>query len=185
MSRVGRSPIAVPNGVKIEVDKGNRVTVTGPKGKLSQQLSPDMKIVQENGEVNVSRPTDLRHHKAQHGLTRSLLNNMVVGVSEGFSKRMEVRGVGYRAEKRGNNLMLQVGKSHPVEYEPPSGDMSFDVSKDGRSFVIHGNDKQEVGQLAAVIRKERPPEPYKGKGIRYEGEYVRAKAGKAGKVGKG
>ena len=185
MSRVGRAPIPVPNGVKVEIDKGNLVKVTGPKGSLQQQLLPDMKIVQENGEINVERPTDLRHHKAQHGLTRALVNNMVVGVSEGFTKRMEVRGVGYRAELRGNNLMLQVGKSHPVEYEPPSKDMSFEVARDGRSFVIHGINKQDVGQLAAVIRKERPPEPYKGKGIRYEGEYVRAKAGKAGKVGKG
>lgn len=184
MSRIGRSPIPVPSGVTVTVEKDNTVTVKGPKGTLKQKFNKDMEIVQENGEVLVKRPTDLRHHKAQHGLTRSLVNNMVVGVSEGFKKNMEIRGVGYRAEKRGEKLILQVGKSHPVEYDPPTKDISFDVAKDGRSFVIGGIDKEAVGQLAAVIRKERPPEPYKGKGIRYQGEYVRAKAGKAGKVGK-
>ena len=183
MSRVGRLPVPVPSGVSIKIDKGNYVTVSGPKGTLNQQFNPDMSISQENGEVVVTRPTDMRHHKAQHGLTRALINNMVVGVSQGFSKNLEVHGTGYRAEKKGNNLVLQVGKSHPVEFTPTSKEINFDVAKDGRSFVVSGIDKAEVGELAAVIRKSRPPEPYKGKGIRYQGEYVRSKAGKAGKVG--
>jgi len=182
MSRVGRNPISVPGGVTINADKGNKVTVKGPKGELSQQFSPDMKIAQEDGQLTVKRPTDQREHRAQHGLTRALINNMVIGVTQGFTRRLEVRGVGYRAAKQGDKLVLQVGKSHPVEFAPPK-DTSFDVAKDGRSFTISGIDKAEVGQLAAVIRKTRPPEPYKGKGIRYEGEYVRMKAGKAGKVG--
>lgn len=181
MSRVGRAPIPVPSAVTIKVEKGNYVTVNGPKGELKQNFSPDMEIVQSNGHIEVKRPTDLRHHKAAHGLTRSLLNNMVVGVSEGFSRRLEIHGVGYRAEQRGKTLVLQVGKSHPVEYEPPTKDVSFEVARDGRSFVVSGIDKCAVGELAAVIRKERPPEPYKGKGIRYQGEYVRLKAGKSGK----
>lgn len=182
MSRVGKKPIPIVAGVKVEVDKGNRVTVSGPKGKLSEQINPDMEIVQENGEVIVNRPTDLRHHRAQHGLARALINNMVVGVTEGFSKRLEIQGTGYRAEQKGKNLVLQVGKSHPVEFEPASSDMQFEVAKDGRSFVVTGIDKYAVGEIAAVIRKARPPEPYKGKGIRYEGEYVRSKAGKSGKA---
>ncbi len=181
MSRVGRQPIPLPAKTTVKVEKNNFVTVTGPKGTLSQQLSPDMTIEQEDGQVVVSRPTDLRHHRAQHGLTRALLNNMVVGVSDGFTRRLEVHGVGYRAEKRGNDLVLQVGKSHPVEFPPPNQTISFDVDKDGRGFVIAGIDKCEVGELAAVIRKSRPPEPYQGKGIRYAGEYVRLKAGKSGK----
>lgn len=181
MSRIGRNPIPVPSGVTITADKGNRVTVKGPKGELTQQFSRDMEITQEDGQLIVKRPTDNREHKAQHGLTRALLNNMVLGVTQGFTRRMEVHGVGYRAALQGSTLVLQVGKSHPVEYAPPKN-MIFDVAKDGRSFTISGIDKAEVGQLAAVIRKTRPPEPYKGKGIRYEGEYVRSKAGKAGKA---
>lgn len=184
MSRVGRSPISVPSNVTVKVDKGNSVTVTGPRGTLTQQLSVDMTIDQQNGELTVSRPTDQRHHRAQHGLTRALLNNMVAGVTAGFSRRLEVQGVGYRAEKQGNRLVLQVGKSHPVIFEPPSNDISFEVDKDGRGVTILGIDKCAVGQLAAVIRKTRPPEPYKGKGIRYAGEYVRMKAGKTGKGSK-
>ncbi len=183
MSRIGRMPVIIPAKVTVNVGKGNRVTVTGPKGELTAKVNSDLKIVQENGELVVERPTDLRHHRSEHGLARSLINNMVVGVTEGFKKVMEIRGVGYRAELQGQNLSLQVGKSHPVIYQPPA-DTSFEVSKDGRTLTIHGIDKCDVGQLAAVIRKERPPEPYKGKGIRYQGEYVRAKAGKAGKVGK-
>ena len=182
MSRVGRQPIAIGSNIKIDVDKGNKVTVTGPKGTLSQQISSDLTVEQENGHVLVKRPTDSRHHRSQHGLARALINNMVVGVTEGFSRRLEVRGTGYRAEQQGNKLVLQVGKSHPVEFTPPSKDISFEVAKDGRSFEIRGIDKCEVGELAAVIRKTRPPEPYKGKGIRYDGEYVRSKAGKAGKA---
>jgi len=182
MSRVGRQPIVIGTNVKIDVDKGNKVTVTGPKGTLSQQISPDLTVERENGEVVVKRPTDSRHHRSQHGLARALINNMVVGVTQGFSRKLEIRGTGYRAEQQGSKLVLQVGKSHSVEFMPPTKDMSFEVAKDGRSFEIRGIDKCEVGELAAVIRKTRPPEPYKGKGIRYEGEYVRSKAGKSGKA---
>lgn len=181
MSRVGRKPIPVPAKVVVKLEKNNVVTVTGPKGTLTERFSPDMSIAQEADVLVVNRPTDLRHHRATHGLTRALLNNMVTGVTDGFARRMEIHGVGYRAEKRGNNLFLQVGKSHPVEFAPPNSDISFDVEKDGRSFTIRGIDKCAVGELAAVIRKTRPPEPYQGKGIRYAGEYVRLKAGKTGK----
>jgi len=182
MSRVGRNPIPVPSGVNVTVDKGNKVTVKGPKGELSGQFSPDMEVTQDDGQVVVKRPTDQRNHRAQHGLTRALINNMVVGVTDGFSKQLEIHGVGYRAEMKGKNLVLLVGYSHPVEFSPPSDTIVFDVSKDGRGLTISGIDKCEVGQLAAVIRKVRPPEPYKGKGIRYQGEYVRIKAGKSGKA---
>lgn len=182
MSRIGHQPITIGSNVKVDIDKGNKVTVSGPKGTLSQSFNRDMEIKQEDGSIIVDRPTDMRHHKAQHGLTRSLISNMVTGVTEGFTRRLEVHGTGYRAEKQGEKLVLQVGKSHPVEFSPPSKDMSFDVARDGRSFTITGNSKEAVGELAAVIRKTRPPEPYKGKGIRYEGEYVRSKAGKAGKA---
>lgn len=178
MSRVGRNPIPVPSGVNISVDNGNMVTVKGPKGELSEQFSRDMEISQENGEVVVKRPTDSRDHRAQHGLTRALINNMVIGVTDGFNKRLEIHGVGYRAEMKGKNLVLLVGYSHPVEIEPASKEMAFEVDRDGRGFTVSGIDKCEVGQTAAVIRKVRPPEPYKGKGIRYAGEYVRIKAGK-------
>jgi large subunit ribosomal protein L6 len=174
-------PIPVPAKTTVKIEKNNVVTVTGPKGTLTQQLSPDMSIAQEDGNMVISRPTDLRHHKAQHGLTRALLNNMVIGVTNGFSRRLEIQGVGYRAEKRGESLVLQVGKSHPVEFSPPNKSVSFEVDKDGRGFTITGIDKCEVGELAAVIRKSRPPEPYQGKGIRYAGEFVRLKAGKSGK----
>lgn len=184
MSRIGKMPITLPAKVTVDVDKGNLVTVTGPKGTMKQQFDPDMTIKIEDGVVSVSRPTDQREHRAQHGLTRALLANMVQGVSNGFSRRLEVRGVGYRAEKRGNNLVLSVGKSHPVEFVPPAPDINFEVDKDGRGFTISGINKAQIGELAAVIRMTRPPEPYQGKGIRYEGEYVRQKAGKAGKVGK-
>jgi len=182
MSRVGRNPVPVPSSVTIDVKSGNVVTVKGPKGTLEQTLNPEMEFVEENGEVVVHRPSDSREHRAQHGLTRALLNNMVVGVTDGFSRRLEIHGVGYRAEKQGENLVLQVGKSHPVVFEPSSKEISFEVDKDGRGFVIAGISKEEVGQLAADVRMARPPEPYKGKGIRYQGEYVRMKAGKAGKA---
>jgi large subunit ribosomal protein L6 len=184
MSRIGRSPITVPPKVTVEVDPGNLVKVTGPKGTLTQQISPDLTVHIEDGTLTVSRPTDLRHHKSQHGLARSLINNMVTGVTAGFSRRLEVVGVGYRAEKRGEKLVLQVGKSHPVEFEPTDKTVSFDVDKDGRGLTINGVDKSTVGELAAVIRRTRPPEPYKGKGIRYAGERVRSKVGKTGKAGK-
>lgn len=185
MSRIGKSPIAIPKNVTVKVEKDNTVSITGPKGTLSEKIHPALEVAQENGHLIVRRPTDSREHRAQHGLARSLLNNMVIGVTSGFSRRMEVHGVGYRAEKQGNNLVLQVGKSHPVIIPPSSKSVSFEVDKDGRSFVIHGIDKCEVGQLAAVVRMERAPEPYKGKGIRYAGETVKIKAGKSGKGGKG
>ncbi len=184
MSRVGKAPIAVPAKVTVTVAKDNLVTVNGPKGSLTQKFDPDMNIAVEDGQVSVTRPTDQREHRAQHGLTRALLNNMVTGVTTGFTRRLEIQGVGYKAEKRGNNLVLSVGKSHTVEFTPPSTDVVFDVDKDGRGFTISGINKVVVGELAATIRSTRPPEPYKGKGIRYAGEYVRQKAGKAGKVGK-
>lgn len=184
MSRIGRMPIAVPQNVTVDIGKGNFVKVKGPKGELNRQFNNDMGIAQEDGHILITRPTDLRHHKALHGLTRSLLANMVEGVTTGFTKVLEVHGVGYRAQLQGSKLQLQVGKSHPVEYEPPTPLINFEVSKDGRTITINGVDKEEVGQLAAVIRKERPPEPYKGKGLRYRGEYVRQKAGKSGKGAK-
>ena len=184
MSRIGKMPITLPAKVSISVDKGNLVTVNGPKGALKQQFDPDMMIEVEDNQVKVQRPTDQREHRAQHGLTRALLANMVQGVSTGFTRRLEVRGVGYRAEKRGSNLMLSVGKSHPVEFVPPTPDIAFEVDKDGRGFTISGIDKARIGELAAEIRRTRPPEPYKGKGIRYEGEFVRQKAVKMGKAGK-
>jgi large subunit ribosomal protein L6 len=184
MSRVGKMPIAVPAKVTVTVEKDNLVTVDGPKGKLTQKFDPDMQIGLEGGELKIARPTDQREHKAQHGLTRALLANMVTGVTSGFTRRLEIQGVGYKAEKRGTNLVLSVGKSHTVEFVPPTKDIAFEVDKDGRGFTISGIDKVVVGELAATIRRTRPPEPYKGKGIRYAGEYVRQKAGKAGKVGK-
>lgn len=184
MSCIGKMPIALPAKVTVSVDKGNLVTVSGPKGTLKQQFDPDMTIDVEGNEVKVLRPTDQREHRAQHGLTRALLANMVQGVDQGFRRRLEIRGVGYRAEKRGSNLILSVGKSHPVEFVPPAPDIAFEVDKDGRGFIISGIDKAVVGELAAEIRRTRPPEPYQGKGIRYQGEYVRQKAGKTGKAGK-
>lgn len=182
MSRVGKMPIPVPANVTVDIGRDNSVKVKGPKGELERKFDPNMSISRENGELLVDRPTDQRHHRALHGLTRALLNNMVLGVTDGFNKVLEIHGVGYRAQLQGQTLVLQVGKSHPVEYAPPSKDVSFEVSRDGRTITISGIDKEQVGELAAVIRKERPPEPYKGKGIRYQGEYVRSKAGKAGKA---
>lgn len=184
MSRIGRMPISMPPRVQVEVDQGNLVKVTGPKGTLTQQISSDLQIAVEGGEVKVARSSDQRLHKAQHGLARSLIANMVTGVSTGFSRRLEVVGVGYRAEKRGDKLVLQVGKSHSVEFVPPDKTITFDVDKDGRGLTISGIDKVQVGELAAVVRRTRPPEPYKGKGIRYSGERVRTKVGKTGKAGK-
>lgn len=182
MSRIGKAPIELPKGVTVDIKKGNEVTVSGAKGKLTQTLHPDMTIKLDDGSLVVERPTDSRQHRSVHGLTRSLLNNMVIGVSEGFEKRLDIQGVGYRSEMSGNNLVLHVGYSHPVEVEPPTGDTSFVVENRGRLVIISGIDKQVVGETAAKIRKVRPPEPYKGKGIRYLGENVRRKAGKAGKV---
>ncbi len=185
MSRVGRNPIPVPKNVTVTVQKGNHVVVKGPKGTLEQALHPALEIVEEDGQLLVKRPTDSREHRSQHGLARALIANMVTGVTTGFTRRLEIVGVGYRAEKRGNDLVLQVGKSHPVVIPPLTDKMSFDVDKDGRGFNVIGIDKCDVGQMAAMIRMERPPEPYQGKGIRYAGEQVRIKAGKSGKGGKG
>ncbi len=180
MSRIGRMPIPVPQGVTVDVQK-NTVRVKGPKGEMVRTFDPDMQIELEDNTVFVRRPTDQRRHRALHGLTRALLNNMVTGVSQGFVRRLQIEGVGYRAELQGKNLVLNVGYSHPVVIEPPDG-ISFEVEKGYRWLSVSGIDKELVGEMAARIRRVRPPEPYKGKGIRYEGEYVRRKAGKAGKV---
>ena len=181
MSRVGQQPVQLPDKVTVTIDR-NSVTIAGPKGELSQDFSPELAIRQENGSIVVERPSDLRHHKALHGLTRALVSNMVIGVSEGFRKTLEIQGVGYQASIQGKNLQLRLGHSHDVIVEPPAN-ITFEVPQESRGTIIHvdGIDKQVVGQVAAVIRGWRPPEPYKGKGVRYLGEYVRRKAGKAGK----
>jgi large subunit ribosomal protein L6 len=178
MSRIGKQPIDIPTGVQVEV-QGNRITVTGPRGTLELGVSRDMKVLVEDGHVRVERPSDEREHKALHGLTRSLIANMVEGVTQGYEKRLEIHGVGYRAALKGSDLELQVGYSHPVTVVPPEG-IEFEVPAPTR-LVIRGIDKQLVGEVAADIRKVRKPEPYKGKGIRYEGEHVRKKSGKAAK----
>ena len=181
MSRVGKQPVALPDKVSVSISR-NSVTVSGPKGQLSRDFNPDMAIRQENGSIIVERPSDQRHHKALHGLTRALLANMVEGVSKGYRKTLQIQGVGYQAQLQGSKLQLRLGHSHEIIVEPPA-DIQFDVPKDSRGSIIHvdGIDKQVVGQVAADIRGWRPPEPYKGKGVRYLGEYVRRKAGKAGK----
>ncbi|KPK22198.1 MAG: 50S ribosomal protein L6 [Dehalococcoidia bacterium SM23_28_1] len=179
MSRVGRQPIVVPPAVKVNVE-GDRVTVSGPKGELSRQFHPDIAIRLDDGELLVSRPSDRPEHRSLHGLTRSLLANMVTGVSEGFSKVLELHGVGYRAQMQGEKLVLQVGYSRPVEITPPPG---ITLTVEGTSRVmVQGASRELVGQVAADIRIVRPPDPYKGKGIRYQGEKVRHKSGKAGKA---
>jgi len=181
VSRIGRMPVPVPKGVEVDI-KGNRVTVSGPKGSLSREFHPQMKIVLTDGQLAVHRPTDQRHHRALHGLTRALLNNMVIGVTEGFQKQLEVQGVGYRVDRQGDgSLLLQLGFSHPVRIAPPEG-IEFEVEPRSKVITVSGIDKELVGRVAAEIRAWRPPEPYKGKGIRYVGEHVRRKAGKAGKV---
>lgn len=181
MSRIGKQPVVLPDKVTVAIEK-NSVTVRGPKGELSQEFNPEMMIRQDNGSLIVERPSDLRHHKALHGLTRALLANMVTGVSQGYRKTLQIQGVGYQAILQGKNLQLRLGHSHEILVEPPEN-ISFDVPKDSRGSIIHvdGINKQVVGQVAADIRGWRPPEPYKGKGVRYLGEYVRRKAGKAGK----
>lgn len=181
MSRIGRMPIPLPAGVRVDI-QGNLVTVTGPKGTLSSRFHRDMEIKVEDGRLVVRRPTDQRHHRALHGLTRALLNNMVIGVTRGYQKQLEVQGVGYRVEMRGDSLLLQLGFSHPVRIAPPEG-IKFDVDPRTKIITVSGIDKELVGRVAAEIRAWRPPEPYKGKGIRYVGEHVRRKAGKTGKVG--
>ena len=181
MSRVGRQPIPLAQGIKISVDD-ERVTVTGPKGTLSRPQLPGIQVIQEDGQLVISRQNDEKQQRSMHGLMRTLVANMVTGVSSGFTKTLEIQGVGYRAQKQGNNLVLALGFSHPVEVSPPPG-IEFSVEGNNRVLVT-GIDKELVGQVSANIRKIRPPEPYKGKGIRYQGEVVRRKAGKAGKGGK-
>ena len=180
MSRIGNRPITVPNGVEIDITDGNAVTVKGPKGTLTQNLSPNMSLTRDNGTVLVARPNNERENRSLHGLTRTLLNNMVVGVTDGYKRDLEIQGVGYRAALDGTTLVLSVGFSHPVRMPPPDG-VSYTLDGNTRLSVV-GIDKQLVGEEAARIRRVRPPEPYKGKGIRYAGEQVRRKAGKAGKA---
>jgi large subunit ribosomal protein L6 len=175
MSRIGRKPIPLPAGVDVEIGRGS-VTVTGPKGTLSERVAPDITVTREDGVLSVSRPSDRGDHRALHGLTRSLVANMVTGVTQGFEKRLEIQGVGYRAALRGTDLELQLGYSHPVTVRPPDG-ISFEVPQPTQ-IVVRGISKQQVGETAARIRKWRPPEPYKGKGIRYAGEQVSRKVGK-------
>ena len=179
MSRIGRLPVAIPAGVTVDIQENNHVVVKGPKGTLERTLPAEMSIKLEDGHVVVTRPSDLKKMKALHGLTRTLINNMVVGVSEGFKKELEMRGVGYRAQLQGTKLVLSVGKSHQDEVEAPEG-ITFEVPS-ATSIVVSGINKEVVGQTAAYIRSLRSPEPYKGKGIRYVGEYVRRKEGKTGK----
>ena len=178
MSRVGRAPVVIPAGVTVDLKEGNEITVKGPKGTLTRVLPAEMEIKMEDGQVLVSRPNDLKKMKSLHGLTRSLIRNMVVGVSEGYTKVLEVNGVGYRAQKNGKTLVLNLGYSHPIEMEDPEG---LESSVDGNKITISGIDKEKVGQYAANIRDKRRPEPYKGKGIKYADEVIRRKVGKAGK----
>jgi large subunit ribosomal protein L6 len=175
MSRIGKRPIPVPSGVTIAIDP-ERVTVNGPKGELSERISREIKVEQQGEEVVVTRPTDRGEHRALHGLTRTLVANMVQGVTDGFEKRLEIQGVGYRAQLKGRDLELALGYSHPVSVKAPDG-IEFEVPQPTR-IVVRGASKQQVGEVAAFIRKQRKPEPYKGKGIRYEGEYVARKVGK-------
>jgi large subunit ribosomal protein L6 len=186
MSRIGRKPISVPKGVDITIGQNNYVRVKGPKGTLEQQLPPEMIIRLEDGTLSVSRPSDNRTHRALHGLTRSLLANMVTGVTEGYQRVLEISGVGYRALNEGKNLILQLGFSHPIRVVPPDG-ITFEIAErrsgnEPQRVIVRGINKQMVGEEAAKVRSLRPPEPYKGYGIRFQGERVRRKAGKAGKT---
>lgn len=180
MSRIGKLPVALSDGAKIDIAKNNTVTVTGPKGTLSVQVDPDIEVKMEDGEVLVNRPTDQKRHRAMHGLYRSLIHNMVEGVTKGYRKDLEIIGVGYRAQMQGDVLELALGFSHPIYFLPPEGVKLSVTEQRGRNTLVHveGIDKQLVGQVAAKIRGLRPPEPYKGKGVRYVDEYVRRKAGK-------
>ena len=179
MSRIGKMPIAIPAGVTVEIAENNKVTVKGPKGTLERVLPSEMDIKMEGSEIVVSRPNDLKKMKSLHGLTRTLINNMVIGVTEGYEKKLEVNGVGYRAQKQGKKLVLSLGYSHPVEMEDPEG---LETVLDGQNIiVVKGIDKEKVGQYAAEIRAKRAPEPYKGKGIKYADEVIRRKVGKSGK----
>jgi len=179
MSRIGKMPIAIPGGVTVTIAENNLVTVKGPKGELTRKLVPDLTIRQEESVIIVERPNDLKRNKALHGLTRSLLANMVTGVTEGYQKRLEINGVGYRAAKAGKKLTLSLGYSHPVELEDPEGVES--VVEGQNVIIVKGTDKEKVGQFAAIIRDKRRPEPYKGKGIKYANEVIRRKVGKTGK----
>ena len=178
MSRIGKMPIAVPAGVTVDIAENNKVTVKGPKGTLERVLPAEMDIKMEGNEVIVSRPNDLKKMKSLHGLTRTLIHNMVVGVSEGYKKELEVNGVGYKAAKQGKKLVLSLGYSHPVEMEDPEG---LESTVDGNKIIVSGISKEKVGQYAAEIRDKRRPEPYKGKGIKYVDEVIRRKVGKTGK----
>ena len=179
MSRIGRMPIAVPAGVTVDIAENNKVTVKGPKGTLERVLPSEMKIENDGEEIKVSRPNDLKKMKSLHGLTRTLIQNMVIGVTEGYTKELEVNGVGYRVAKQGKKLVLSLGFSHPVEMEDPEG---LEVTVDGQNkIIVKGIDKEKVGQYAAEIREKRKPEPYKGKGIKYADEVIRRKVGKTGK----
>lgn len=179
MSRIGKKPIAVPAGVDVKIGDGNTLTVKGPKGTLVQSFSPRMSITVDNGTINVARPTDEKEDRAIHGLTRTLINNMVIGVTNGYSKKLEINGVGYRAQKSGKTLTLNLGYSHTITFDE-FDDIKFDVPSQ-TEIIVSGINKQTVGQIAAQIREKRPPEPYLGKGIKYEGEHIRRKAGKTGK----
>ena len=178
MSRIGRAPITVPAGVEITLGENNTVTVKGPKGTLTQQFKPEMTISKDGGTVTVARPNDSKENRALHGLTRTLINNMVVGVTQGYQKELEVNGVGYRVSKEGSKLVMNLGYSHPVVVDEVPG-ITIEVPGPNK-IVIHGCDKQQVGQFAAEVREKRPPEPYKGKGIKYVDEVIRRKAGKTG-----
>ncbi|MBN1624829.1 MAG: 50S ribosomal protein L6 [Clostridia bacterium] len=180
MSRIGKMPIDIPKGVDVKIEEGNKVTVKGPKGTMEQTFSSDMLIKIEENQVIIERPSDLKRHKAFHGLTRSLLNNMVVGVSEGFEKKLEINGVGYRAQLQGTNLLLSLGYSHPIEMIPPKG-ITVEVPAQTQ-IIVKGYDKQAVGEFAAEIRAKRKPEPYLGKGVKYADEKIRRKEGKTGSV---
>lgn len=177
MSRVGKNPVVVPEGVEVNIDNNNHLTVKGPKGELQRDLPIEMEITVNTNEIIVQRPNDLKKMKSLHGLTRSLINNMVIGVSNGYEKKLEVNGVGYRAQKQGKKLVLNLGYSHPVEMEDPEG---LESTVDGQIITVSGIDKEKVGQYAAEIREKRRPEPYKGKGIKYVEEHIRRKVGKTG-----
>ena len=178
MSRIGKMPVVIPQGVTVDIQPGNVVTVKGPKGELKRELDHEMTLEQKDNEIIVTRPDDLKRHTALHGLTRALLHNMVVGVTDGFTKTLEINGVGYRAQKQGKKLVLSLGYSHPIEMEDPEG---LESTVEGNKIIIKGIDKQAVGQYAANIREKRAPEPYKGKGIKYADEIIRRKVGKTGK----
>ena len=180
MSRIGRLPMVIPNGVTVDINK-NAVKVKGPKGELQRDFPPEIELKQEDGHVVATRHSDHRIHRSKHGLTRALLNNMITGVSTGFNRRLYIEGVGYKAAMDGKKLVLNLGYSHNIVFDPPQG-ISFEIDKTGRDLTITGIDKELVGEISARIRRTRPPEPYKGKGVRYIEEKVRRKAGKAGKA---